>query len=94
MARAAVKREVLRAIAQHDGEWYWYQVDRAVSGSGPDCIGPFFAEIDELAAEELIEVRPCPELPGGVRYWLTEAGRVAAAEQPHFETGAAADDGA
>ncbi|HYV38810.1 MAG TPA: hypothetical protein VE988_24210 [Gemmataceae bacterium] len=80
MARAGAKREVLRTIALHDGEWYWYQVDRAISGRRPDCIGPFMAEIDELAAEGLIEVRPTPELPGGVRYWLTEAGRVAVAE--------------
>jgi len=71
---------VLRAIAAHDGEWYWYQVDRAISGRGPDCIGPFFAEIQELAAEGLIEVRPCPELPGGERYCLTDAGRAAVAE--------------
>ena len=80
MARAAAKREVLRAIARHDGEWYWYQLDRAISGRSPDCIGPFAAEIDELAAEGLIEVRSTPDLPGGVQYWLTDAGRVAASE--------------
>jgi hypothetical protein len=80
MTRAAAKREVLRAIARHDGEWYWYQVDRAISGRSPDCIGPFAAEIDELAAEGLIEIRATPELPGGVRYWITEAGRVAITE--------------
>jgi len=81
MARAAAKREVLLAIAAHDGEWYWNQVDRSISGRSPDFIGPFSAEIDELAAEGLIEVRPCPELPGRVRYWLTEAGRSSATEQ-------------
>jgi len=80
MARAAAKREVLRAIAGHDGEWYWYQVDRAVSNGPSGCVGPFLAEIDELAAEGLIEVRPAPDLPGGVRYWLTDAGRTAVAE--------------
>ena len=80
MARAEAKRDVLRAIARHDGEWYWYQLDRALSGRSPDCIGPFGVEIDELAAEGLIEIRPASELPGGVRYWLTEAGRVAATE--------------
>ena len=92
MAKTAAKREVLRAIAGHDGEWYWYQVDRAVSGHSPDCTGPFFAEIDELAADGLIEIRPCPDLACGVRYWLTEVGRVA--EQRHAEPGAAADGGA
>ena len=80
MAGTRAKREMLRAIAAHDGEWYWYQVDRAVSGRSPDCIGPFFAEIQELAAERLVEVRTCPELKGGERYWLTDAGRTAVAE--------------
>lgn len=87
MARVAAKREVLRAIAGHDGEWYWYQVDRAVSDRGPDCIGPFFEEIRELAAEGLIEIRSCAELPGGERYWLTEAGRAAIADQGRAEPG-------
>jgi hypothetical protein len=82
---------VLRVIARHDGEWYWYQVDCAVSGRGPDCIGPFTAEIDELAAEGLIEVRTAPDLAGGVRYWLTDAGRAAVAEHRPAEPGAAAD---
>ena len=78
MARETAKREVLRLIARHDGQWYWYQIDRALSGRAPDCIGPFFAEIQELAAQGLIEIRPCPEHAGFERYWLTEAGRVAA----------------
>ena len=81
MAREAVKRDVLLAIARNDGEWNWYQLDRELSGRGSDCIGPFSAEIDELSAEGLIEVRPAPDLPGGLRYWLTDAGRAQAAEQ-------------
>ncbi len=85
MGRASAKQEVLRAIAGHDGEWYWYQVDRAVSGSSPDCIGPFYAEIRELATEGLIEIRACPDLPGGERYWLTEAGQAAVSEPRHVE---------
>ncbi len=88
MARAAAKREVLRVIARYDGEWYWYQVNRALSGRSPDCIGPFVAEINELAAEGLIEVRTAPGLAGGVRYWLTEAGRVLVAEHRHAEQNA------
>ncbi len=91
MARAAAKREVLSVIARHDGEWYWYQVDRAVSGGQSGCVGPFTAEIDALAAKGLIEVRPTPDLPGGVRYWLTDAGRVAVAEQRHADQCATPD---
>jgi len=91
VARAAAKLEVLRAIARHDGQWYWYQVDRAVSYGPSGCVGPFSNEIDELAAEGLIEVRPAVNLPGGVRYWLTETGRIAITEQRHAGAGAAAD---
>ena len=80
MVRAAAKREVLAAIARHNGEWYWYQVDHAVIGRCLECVGPFFAEIDALVAEGMIEVRPAPDLAGGVRYWITEAGRVVAVE--------------
>ena len=29
-------REILRLIASHDGEWYWYQVDRALIGKYAD----------------------------------------------------------
>lgn len=94
IARAAAKREVLRVIAAHDGEWYWYQVDRAVSGGPSGYVGPFSTEIDALAAGGLIEVRPTPDLPGCVRYWLTDAGRIAVAEQSHAEPGNAADGGA
>jgi hypothetical protein len=75
MARSIAKRQVLRAIAEHDGEWYWYQLDHALSGCAPDCIGPFFTEIEELALVGLIEIRSEPDLPGGVRYWITQAGR-------------------
>jgi DNA-binding PadR family transcriptional regulator len=55
-------------------------VDRAISNRDPDCIGPFFAEIDELVAAGWIEVRATPNLPDGLRYWLTDAGRAAVAK--------------
>jgi hypothetical protein len=75
MAREQVKKEILRLVARHDGEWYWYQVDRALSGIGPECVGPFKAEIDELTADGLIEIRPNCALGDRGRYWLTDAGR-------------------
>lgn len=78
MSRPHVKRAVLLAIAAHDRKWSWYQLDRALSGSTPDCIGPFRDEVKELAAEGLIEIHPVPESPGSVRYWMTEAGKAAA----------------
>ena len=80
MAREIAKREILRLGALHDGQWYWYQIDRALSNRSPGCIGPFFTEIQELAAEGLIEIRRSHALAGGERYWLTEAGRAAMAK--------------
>lgn len=77
MTREDVKREILRLIARNDGEWYWYQVDRALSGTRPGCFGPFMDEIRELAAEGLIEIRPNHAIGEIDRYWLTEAGRLA-----------------
>jgi hypothetical protein len=73
-----VKLDILRLIARHDGEWFWYQVDRALSGSRPGCVGPFMAEIGDLASAGLIEIRPNPTLGEQGRYWLTDAGRAAA----------------
>ena len=78
MDRESVKKQILRLVARHDGEWYWYQVDRFLStkGTGP---GPFFAEIDELVKEGLIDVRPHPKLDHHERYWITDKGRQIAA---------------
>ncbi len=75
MAREDVKRDILRLVSRHDGEWSWYQVDRSLSGTRPGCVGPFMDEIRELAAEGLIEVRPNLALGEHSRYWLTEVGR-------------------
>lgn len=75
MAREDTKREILRLIALHDGEWYWYQVDLVLSGTRAGCFGPFMDEIRELAAEGLIEIRPNHAIDEKDRYWLTEAGR-------------------
>ena len=78
MAREDEKRDIPRFVSRHDGGCFWYQVDRALSGSRPGCVGPFIAEILELAAEGLIEIRPNQTLGEQNRYWLTDAGRVAA----------------
>lgn len=77
MAREDLKFEILRLIAGHDGEWYWSQVDRALSGTHLGRVGPFRAEIEELAAEGLIEIEIRPHRAPGdqARYWVTDAGR-------------------
>ncbi len=75
MTREDVKRDILRLVSSHDGEYYWYQVDRSLSGTRPGCVGPFINEIRELEAEGLIEFRPNPALGEHRRYWLTALGR-------------------
>jgi hypothetical protein len=79
MAREDVKLDILRLVARHDGEWFWYQVDRTLSGTRPGCVGPFVAEIGELESAGLIEIRPNATLGDQGRYWLTEAVRAAVA---------------
>ena len=80
MACEDVKLDILRLVARHDGEWFWYHVDRALSGTRPGCVGPFMAEISELASAGLIEIRPNFALGDQGRYWLTEAGRAVVAD--------------
>ena len=48
MAREDIKLNILRLIARHDGEWSWYQIDRALSCTRPGYVGPFRTEIQEL----------------------------------------------
>ncbi len=78
MTRDDLKLDILRLVARRDGEWYWYQLDRALSGTNPGYVGPFLTEIRELVAEGMIELRPNFEFRDQLRYWLTDAGREAA----------------
>ena len=77
VARDSAMREVLRAIAEHNGEWSWYQLDRAVSGLHPDCVGPFTSEVSELLSTGLIEQRNSVDSSSQPKYWVTECGIVA-----------------
>lgn len=72
---------VLAVIEAHDGQWYWYQVDRALSQSGSAVVGvgPFMEEIGRLTAAGFIAERPCADQPGAPHYWVTDAGRAALA---------------
>ncbi len=72
ITREDVKYVILRAIVTHNGHWNYYQLDRALSGRYPDCIGPFFGKLDQLAQEGLIELKPNPSLDEHRRYWVTE----------------------
>jgi hypothetical protein len=72
MARESIKREILRLVARRDGECGWYHGEHFLSSKET---GPFFAEIDALVKEGMMDVRPNPKLDHHERYWITEKGR-------------------
>ncbi len=72
--KANIKNYILQLVAQHDGKLSWYQIDRALSHLDLGIIGPFHDELKELATEGLLEMKPS-DLPGHVRYWITEKGQ-------------------
>jgi len=80
VASAALKMDILREVAAHDGEWYWYQLDRRLLGTHPEVPDGLMAAVKELAAAGLIDIRPNPDLGDIPRYWLTDAGRARLAE--------------
>jgi hypothetical protein len=73
--------DILHNVASHDGQWYWYQLDRCLFGRHPEVPSGLMATVNELATAGLIEIRPNPPLGDIPRYWLTEAGRVRLMEQ-------------
>jgi diguanylate cyclase (GGDEF)-like protein len=73
MTRDEIKGLVLQAITLHNGQWSYYQLDRALSSNEyPDCIGPFLGELDQLVEAGRIELKPNPDLDDHLRYWVTE----------------------
>ncbi|MEK0195691.1 hypothetical protein [Microcoleus anatoxicus] len=72
--RTKIKKEILQLIAQHDGKWYWYQIDRCLSIRHPETPGPYLDEINALKEDGLIYER---KYSGSefIRYWITDSGR-------------------
>ena len=64
--------ELLRLIQRHDGEWGWYQLDRALSGRGQFDVG-VPAALDVLEEQALV-CRDGPRGPATTHYSVTEAG--------------------
>ncbi|MEG4227701.1 hypothetical protein QUA35_16930 [Microcoleus sp. N9_B2] len=72
--RTKIKKEILQLVAQNDGKWYWYQIDRYLSIRHPETPGPYFNEIKALKEEGLIDERKY----SGSKFigdWMTDAGR-------------------
>ncbi|MEG5000583.1 hypothetical protein [Microcoleus sp. B4-D4] len=72
--RVKIKQEILQLIAQHDGKWYWYQIDRYLSINHPEIPGPYLDEIKVLKEEGLIDERKFYGSQFRL-YWITDAGR-------------------
>ncbi|WP_293146235.1 MULTISPECIES: hypothetical protein [unclassified Microcoleus] len=69
-----IKKEILQLITQHDGKWYWYQIDRYLSISHPEMPGSYIDEIKALKEQGLIEERKYSSSEF-TRYWMTDEGR-------------------
>ena len=63
---------LLDLIAEHDGHWTWYQLDRALSIRGLD-VSHLIQDLDTLERDGLIAVFPRGK--GQPRYALTDKGR-------------------
>ncbi len=68
-----LKKDILKCVAKHDGQWSWYQLDRALSyGENLSVIHRLGEALDNLEQEDLIRA----EGEGGQPlYWITEVGR-------------------
>jgi DNA-binding HxlR family transcriptional regulator len=74
----AFKLDIVRSIAKHDGEWYWYQLEHAIVALDPENLsGKLMGAIRELEAAGLLEISTNPTMGEIGRYWITEAGRQA-----------------
>jgi len=63
---------LLTYIQEHDGKWYWYQLDRAISAT-VGLNGRYLQlEINALHAAGLIEIQ---EIGGRPHYFVTDNGR-------------------
>jgi hypothetical protein len=75
-----LEREILRHVAAHDGEWYWYQLDREIVAKDPTRhSGKLMPAIKRLQTASLLEILPNPNLGDVPRYWITNAGKLAIA---------------
>jgi DNA-binding PadR family transcriptional regulator len=71
-----LKLSILEKVAAHDGQWYWYQLDRAIVSRHPHLAQHLMPAIRELEAERLIRITPNPERPDLQVYWITDQGRI------------------
>jgi DNA-binding HxlR family transcriptional regulator len=69
------QRSILEKVAAHDGQWYWYQLDRAIVSSFPQLAQELMPAIRELETGGLFRITPNPKQPDLQVYWITEQSR-------------------
>lgn len=67
----AFKALVFSAVAEHDGDWSWYQLDRHLARTWPEMMGDLMPALRQLEAEGRIRPVPSGENPGMPRYMLS-----------------------
>lgn len=72
MSDEQYKSSILELISEHDGEWGWYQIDRALTTRGLPTAG-MMAALKALEHDGFIEMRRMPEWKQP-HYFLTEKG--------------------
>lgn len=73
------REQVLQQIAKHDGEWGWYQLDRALSRDQVHLGRELIAILKSLEEEGLISSSP-GATAGHPRYHITKAGQAVVAQ--------------
>ncbi|MFO1491523.1 MAG: hypothetical protein U1F77_13285 [Kiritimatiellia bacterium] len=69
-----LKRAVLQSVAAHNGQWYWYQLDRELISSNPHLSTQLMTAIRQLEAEGLIRIAENRDHSALPLYWVTDAG--------------------
>lgn len=65
---------LLTKIAEHDGQWSWYQLDRAVISKNPTMNMSLMPTLQSLESEGLILPIIDSKFPGQPRYLITDKG--------------------
>jgi DNA-binding PadR family transcriptional regulator len=69
-------KKILELISEHDGQWGWYQIDRALSLIDHSIIreGTLMNLLKDLEEQELIKSEQAPKSPQP-KYSLTNKGK-------------------
>ncbi len=86
----ALQREIFELIHAHDGQWNWYQIDRALSHWSPhreehrQVVGSLMDALRELEGEGFVTTK-AGHHPSQPVYVMTTKGQQALAAHPQAE---------